>query len=62
MDLEPIYSTPKGLPNGPVYFRLDVTDRFSRERWDEIRRNGGAVAIKRPEGTLPGVAMTLYMP
>ena len=63
--LEPVWSTPADLPNGPVYFRLMLEDPASKDRWAKIAapQNRNMIAIKSPPGRLSHEAVVqLVMP
>jgi type VI secretion system ImpJ/VasE family protein len=63
--LEPVWSTPDGLANGPVYFRLMMEDQASKDRWAKIQlpQNRNMIAIKYPQARLsPEATVQLVMP
>jgi predicted component of type VI protein secretion system len=63
--LEPVWSTPDGLANGPVYFRLMLEDQASKDRWAKIMspQNRNMIAIKYPQGRIASDAVVqLVMP
>ncbi len=63
--LEPVWSAPSDLPTGPLYFKLDLSDPYSKQRWANLfaPANQNIAAIVCPAGKLPPTAkVKLCMP